>query len=110
MKSANKVFTEIGFDLDNNRFAFGRSVEIEYPDGSEIRQKNSVSADRIQSRYLRLWLGKRVLIVDSQSPHFSLKKKNRRNFKLVLGKWGFVSADRNSVSSHRNQNLKKEQT
>ena len=32
-----KIFVEVGFDLDNNRFGFGRSVEIEYADGTEKR-------------------------------------------------------------------------
>ncbi|AYG00073.1 DUF3977 family protein [Lactococcus allomyrinae] len=84
----NKIFIEIGFDLDNNRFGFGRSVEIEHADGTEKRLKISVKPDKLVSRYVRIWLGKTVLIFDSQSPHFSVRKKTRRNFKFVIGKWG----------------------
>ncbi|QDK71029.1 DUF3977 family protein [Lactococcus protaetiae] len=84
----NKIFIEIGFDLDNNRFGFGKSVEIEHTDGSEVRIKTAPQIDKPKSYYVRIWIGKSVLIFDSQSPHFSFKKKRRRNFKFVIGKWG----------------------
>ncbi|KZK37803.1 MULTISPECIES: DUF3977 family protein [Lactococcus] len=87
-----KIFVEVGFDLDNNRFGFGRSVEIEYGDGTEKRFKftdKSVSKYfNPNSFYLRIWVGKRIFIIDTKSPHFRIKNKKRTNFKFVLGKWG----------------------
>ena len=35
MTNKQKIYIEYGFDLDNNRFGFGRSVEIENPDGTQ---------------------------------------------------------------------------
>lgn len=85
----DKIFAEIGFDLDNNRFGFGQSIEIEHSDGSEDRLNEAVKIKKIESYYVRIWILKRVFIIDSQRPHFSFKKKNRLNFKIVLGKWGY---------------------
>lgn len=67
-----KVFTEYGWDLDNNAYGFGRSVEIENDDGSEYRTKQKVPIIPIR-RYFRLWVGGRVI------------RKNRQNFKCVFG-------------------------
>ena len=36
------IFVEYGLDFDNNRFGFGKSVEIENKDGTEYRVKTSV--------------------------------------------------------------------
>ena len=36
------IFVEYGLDFDNNRFGFGKSVEIENFDGTEYRVKKSV--------------------------------------------------------------------
>lgn len=86
---ANKIFIEIGFDLDNNRFGFGRSVEIEHDDGTEDRMKKRLKLKQVESHYVRIWLGKRVLVLDRQKPHLAVKKKTRNNFKGVVGKWGY---------------------
>lgn len=87
-----KIFVEVGFDLDNNRFGFGRSVEIEYADGTEKRfefaDKSVSKYFKTNSFYLRIWLAKSVWIIDTKSPYFKIKKKKRINFKFVLGKWG----------------------
>lgn len=82
-----KVFEEFGFDRDNNRFGFGKSWEIEFADGTEIRKKTAIKFDRKISKYIRIWLGKTVLIFDSQEK-FSIKKKKRNNFKFIFGKSG----------------------
>ena len=91
-KMTEKIFIEIGFDLDNNQFGFGRSIEIEFTDGTEERFKfadRSVSKSlKVKSHYLRIWLGKKVLVIDSANPHFAFKKKNRNNFKFIIGKYG----------------------
>jgi hypothetical protein len=56
------AFVEYGFDLDNNRFGFGRSVEIE--DGSaERRTKDKVRFAGKTRLYFRLWIFKRVLAI-----------------------------------------------
>lgn len=89
----NKLFVEIGFDLDNNRLGFGRSVEIEYFNGSEKRGKHvsdfTQKLSNTQSYYLRVWVGRTVFIFDTQTPHVSTKKKERLNFKVVFGKWRY---------------------
>lgn len=86
----DKIFVEFGLDFDNNPCGLGRSVEVERPDGSEFRVKGKVAKFKVASFYLRLWLGKDVLIWDSQQPHFSIKHKERLNFKIVVGKWGYA--------------------
>ena len=53
-----EVFVEYGLDFDNNRYGFGRSVEVEYEDGTEIRTKDKYNL------------------------------KNRNNFKVVFGYGG----------------------
>ncbi|WP_396426816.1 DUF3977 family protein [Lactococcus cremoris] len=62
-------------------------MEIEFTDGTEERFKfadRSVSKSlKVKSHYLRIWLGKKVLVIDSANPHFAFKKKNRNNFKFI---------------------------
>lgn len=36
------IYIECGLDFDNNKFCFGRSVEIERDDGTEIRCRKVV--------------------------------------------------------------------
>ncbi|WP_374930678.1 DUF3977 family protein [Lactococcus cremoris] len=69
---------------------------MEFTDGTEERFKfadRSVSSSvskslKVKSHYLRIWLGKKVLVIDSANPHFAFKKKNRNNFKFIIGKYG----------------------
>ena len=77
------IYIEYGFDLDNNRFGFGRSVEVERTDGSEYRTKGKVQLIS-KSYYFRLWIGKYVLVI-SQTNGFEIVQKNRYNFKIVFG-------------------------
>ena len=37
MPAVKKIFVEYGLDFDNNKYGFGRSVEVEYTDGTEMR-------------------------------------------------------------------------
>jgi len=81
-----KIFIEYGFDLDNNRYGFGCSVEIENAGGgTEFRTKQRIRPDKITARYFRIWIGKLVFIMDSNRPHFATKRKDRYNFKIIYG-------------------------
>ncbi len=77
------IYIEYGFDLDNNRFGFGRSVEVERADGSEYRTKEKIQPAK-KSYYFRLWVGKYVLVI-SKANGFEIIHKNRNNFKIVFG-------------------------
>lgn len=77
------IYIEYGFDLDNNCFGFGRSVEVERPDGTEYRTKEKVQLVT-KSYYFRLWIGKYVLVI-SKAHGFEVVHKNRYNFKVVFG-------------------------
>ena len=84
MLNKQKIFIEYGFDLDNNRFGFGRSVEIENPDGTEYRTKEKGQKLVNKCYYFRLWIGK-YLIVISRANGFEFIRRKRNNFKVVLG-------------------------
>lgn len=77
-----KVFAEYGLDFDNNRYGFGRSVEIENADGSERRVKHAVPMTPMRY-YLRLWVGRRMFVLSATG--LKIARKNRRNFKCVFG-------------------------
>lgn len=77
------IYIEYGLDFDNNRFGFGRSVEVERADGSEYRTKDKIKLKH-KSYYLRLWIGKYVLVI-SKAHRVELIHKNRCNFKAVFG-------------------------
>ena len=88
MEYSQNIFVEYGLDFDNHRYGFGCSIEIEYPDGTEKRTSEKVYLDKIISTYIRIWIGKYVVVLDSKTPRFSLKHKNRANLKIVLGIYG----------------------
>lgn len=77
-----KTFVEYGLDFDNNRFGFGRSVEIEWDNGSETRTKDKVLLKN-KRRYFRLWVGTFVLVISRSG--MEIVHKNRWNFKAVFG-------------------------
>ena len=77
------IYIEYGLDFDNNRFGFGRSVEVERADGSEYRTKDKIKLKH-KSYYFRLWIGKYVLVI-SKAHGVELAQKNRYNFKVVFG-------------------------
>lgn len=85
MSKVKKIFSEYGLDFDNNKYGFGHSIEYEYTDGTEMRTHESVKFKKVHARYLRIWLGKIVFIIDSNKPHFCVRKKTRWNFKIVYG-------------------------
>ena len=71
-----KVFNEIGFDLDNGFMSY----EIESEMG-EVRIRGWYKG-KVKRFYIRLWLGKKVLI---WSKGFKVVNKNRNNIKFVIG-------------------------
>ena len=84
------IYVEYGLDFDNNKFGFGRSVEVENPDGTEYRTKEKVQL--INKRYyFRLWIGKIVFVISKKSG-FEIVHKKRYNFKAVLG----IEGERNT--------------
>ncbi len=85
MPKTKKIYREYGLDFDNNRYGFGRSTEIEYTDGTEMRTHEKISINKISGRYMRIWIGKIVFVIDADSPYFSFHKKKRWNFKIVYG-------------------------
>ena len=78
----HNVFKEWGFDTDNNRWGFGYSVEVETADGAEFWIKDSVPIRDVRY-YVRIWVGKRVLIVDRNGFRVDLKMRNL--FKIIFG-------------------------
>lgn len=83
VKKTARYYVEYGLDFDNNRFGFGRSVEVEYDDGYECRTKEKVKLSN-KCYYVRIWLGKKVFIY-SVDDGFEIKTKNRNNFKIIFG-------------------------
>lgn len=88
MPKIKKIFNEYGLDFDNNKYGLGYSTEIEYDDGTEIRTHERVNIKNVHARYVRIWIGKSVFIIDSDRPHFYVREKDRWNFKIVYGKTG----------------------
>ena len=78
-----KIFVEYGLDFDNNPYGLGKSVELEYDDGDEVRTKDKYKVYN-RSYYARFWIFKKVFIW-SQEKGFQIKSKNRHNFKIVFG-------------------------
>lgn len=88
MPEIHKIFNEYGLDFDNNKYGIGHSTEIEYTDGTEKRTHERIKIAHIHARYFRFWIGKIVFIIDSDKPHFCVRRKSRWNFKIVYGKSG----------------------
>ena len=89
------AFTEIGFDLDNNKYLFGISTEVENKDGSESRRPGFVKM-KIKGFYLRAWVLKTIFGIGIPNA-FTLRKKNRNNFKVVFGLHGQITG---CIGSH----------
>lgn len=77
-----KKYTEIGFG--NTWFI---RTEFEEPDGTEREIRGFTAPFKLQSVYLRCWIGKKVIILDSKEG-LKLSSKNRKSFKLVVGLMG----------------------
>lgn len=73
-----KVFAEIGFGND----AF---LSTEFEQGSsEYRENKFIISKKINGFYFRFWLFKNVYILSTNN-FFELVKKDRNNFKILLG-------------------------
>jgi len=59
-------------------------TEIELSDGTEFQERGIVGPIQLQSVYLRVWLGKTVIIIDSKEG-FKKSKKNRKEIKIIIG-------------------------
>lgn len=59
-------------------------TETELADGTEYEEKGIVGPINYHSLYLRIWIGKTVLIFDSKEG-FKRSKKTRKAIKLILG-------------------------
>jgi hypothetical protein len=59
-------------------------TETELNDGTEFEEQGIVRPIKLQSLYLRVWLGKIVVILDSKEG-FKKTKKNRNKVKIVFG-------------------------
>ncbi|MDE6571483.1 MAG: hypothetical protein K2L95_04705 [Alphaproteobacteria bacterium] len=88
MAGIKKIFVEYGLDFNNNKYGLGRSVEVEYTNGTEMRTHQKIKLAQITERYIRVWIGHLVLVISTKRPHISFRKKNRWNFKIVYGKSG----------------------
>lgn len=59
-------------------------TEFEHADGDEYEMKGIVGKIKPRSIYLRFWLGKSVLILDTKSG-LKVSQKPRRQVKLLFG-------------------------
>ena len=75
----NMKFIEFG--IGNTWFI---RTEIEHVDGTETEQKGIVKPIKFQSAYLRFWIGKGVIILDTKEG-FKRTQKSRNAFKLIFG-------------------------
>lgn len=59
-------------------------TETELDDGTEFEERGVRGPVRLKSVYIRLWVGRRVFIWDSDEG-FKRGKKDRKKFKVILG-------------------------
>ena len=59
-------------------------TEIEFEDGTEIEKKGIDGPIQFQSCYMRIWIGKRVVILDCREG-IKTSLKSKRKFKMILG-------------------------
>ncbi|MGM7685286.1 DUF3977 family protein [Cytobacillus sp. Hm23] len=59
-------------------------TETELSDGTEYEEKGIVRPIKFQSAYIRIWVKKTVLILDTKQG-FKKMKKNRNEFKIIFG-------------------------
>lgn len=77
-----------GIILKYIEFGLGNSwlirTETELDDGTEFEEKGIVGEIKLQSLYLRIWIGRTVLILDVKEG-MKISKKGRNSFKLIVG-------------------------
>jgi len=59
-------------------------TETELNDGTEVEEKGIARPIKFQSLYLRFWVGRTVVILDSKEG-FKKMKKNRNAVKVIVG-------------------------
>jgi len=59
-------------------------TETELEDGSEYEEKGIKGSIKLQSVYIRVWIGKSVFVLDS-SDGVKLARKDRNAVKVVIG-------------------------
>jgi hypothetical protein len=59
-------------------------TETELDDGTEFEEKGIEGPIKLQSLYIRIWIGSTVSLIDSKEG-FKRMKKNRKELKLILG-------------------------
>ncbi|MDO3412478.1 DUF3977 family protein [Saccharibacillus sp. CPCC 101409] len=74
-----KKYIEIGI---GNRWLV--RTEIEHEDGTETEVKGIDRPFRCKTLYVRIWIGKKVLVIDSREG-FKITTKSRNKFKLIVG-------------------------
>ncbi|MBB4823687.1 hypothetical protein HNO89_000907 [Sporosarcina luteola] len=71
----------IEFGIGNRWFV---RTETESADGTEFEEKGIVGPISFHSFYVRIWIGKTVVIVDTKEG-LKTSKKKRNAFKLIVG-------------------------
>lgn len=74
-----KKYIEIGI---GNRWFI--RTELEHDDGTETEQKGALLPIKVESIYMRVWIGKTVWILSSKEG-WKVVKKERIAFKWVFG-------------------------
>ncbi|QFG01175.1 DUF3977 family protein [Psychrobacillus glaciei] len=59
-------------------------TETELEDGTEYEEKGIKGPIKFYSLYIRIWIGKTVVIADLKEG-FKSQKKNRNEFKVIFG-------------------------
>lgn len=59
-------------------------TETELEDGSEYEEEGLIGPIKLQSVYIRVWIGRRVFVLDS-SDGLKLARKKRKAVKVVIG-------------------------
>lgn len=77
-----KKFIEIGI---GNKWIV--RTELEHEDGTETEMKGIVKPFKLRSVYLRLWIRRRVLIIDTREG-IKLQSKSKNKFKIIIGFYG----------------------
>jgi len=81
-KGSLKKYIEIGI---GNTWLI--RTEIEHEDGTETEIKGIVRPFKLKSVYFRLWIRRRVLILDLREG-VKVQTKSNKNFKIILGFYG----------------------
>ncbi|CAM4007963.1 DUF3977 family protein [Saccharibacillus endophyticus] len=74
-----KKYIEIGI---GNRWFI--RTETEHEDGTETEARGIVGPFSCRTIYIRIWIGKKVWILDSEEG-FKARPKSRKAFKIILG-------------------------